>query len=205
METGTSFRSALAILVLSCFLPNCIRKNAVYGGAYDMRLTAGLLLSVVLGGCNQTSQTADVSVIQQSGGQPGSASVRAAPASLSETVIVPPLYEPLIDTNRVNLAKLKKDLQDCRGQAAPQEAAARRAAQQESTGATIQAVGAIASFIPVPGFRQAHVLAGASNAVQNVGAATAGNAADTKERAMEDYVLVVNACLENRRYHLLRS
>lgn len=170
-----------------------------------MRFIAGLLFTVALGGCNQTVQTAEVLPIQQSAEQPGSASVRAAPARLSETAIVPPLYEPLIDTNRVNLPKLKKDLQDCRGQAAPQEAAARRAEQQESTGATIQAVGAIASFIPVPGFRQAHVLAGASNAVQNVGAATSGNAAETKERAMEDYVLVVNACLENRRYRLLRS
>ncbi|KPF68329.1 hypothetical protein IP69_11735 [Bosea sp. AAP35] len=170
-----------------------------------MRYIAGLLLTVALGGCNQTVQTAEVSPVQQLGEPRSLAAVPSASANLSETVIVPPLYEPLIDTNRVNLAKLRKDLQDCRGQAAPQEAAARHAAQQESTGATIQAVGAIASFIPVPGFRQAHILAGASNAVQNVGAATSGNAAETKERAMEDYVLVVNACLENRRYRLLRS
>ncbi len=170
-----------------------------------MRIIAGLLLSVALGGCNQTRQTAETALPPQTAAQATGSAVQAAPASLSETATVPPLYEPLIDTNRVNLAKLKKDLQDCRGQAAPQEAAARRAAQQESTGATIQAVGAIASFIPVPGFRQAHILAGASNAVQNVGAATSGNAAETKERAMEDYVLVVNACMENRRYRLLRA
>ncbi|PZO03102.1 MAG: hypothetical protein DCF30_03775 [Hyphomicrobiales bacterium] len=170
-----------------------------------MRLIAGLILGFALGGCNQTSQTSETALPPQTAGQPAGSTAQLASASLSEPATIPPLYEPLIDTNRVNLAKLRKDLQECRGQAAPQEAAARRAAQQESTGAAMQAAGAIASFIPVPGFRQAHILAGASNAVQNVGAATSGNAAEVKERAMEDYVLVVNACMENRRYRLLRA
>lgn len=49
------------------------------------------------------------------------------------------------------------------------------------------------------------MLAGAANAVQSVGAATAENAAGTAEQAMQDYVLVVNACMDHRRHRLLRA
>ena len=170
-----------------------------------MRSITVFLLGVALAGCNQTSQTAETALPPQSAPVLASSNPRSAPADLPEPATIAPLYEPLIDTNRVNFAKLKKDLLECRAQAAPQEAAARRTAQQQATGAAIQAAGALASFIPVPGFRQAHVLAGASNAVQNVGASTSGNAAEVGARALEDYVLVVNACMEHRRYRLLRA
>ena len=106
---------------------------------------------------------------------------------------------------RVSAAKLKKDLLECRAEAAPHEAAARRATQTQQTGAAIQAVGAVASFIPVPGFRQAHVLASATSAVQSVGESTAANAAETQAKAMEAYVVIVDGCMEARKYRLLRS
>lgn len=170
-----------------------------------MKSITVVLLGVALSACNQTSQTAETVLAPQSPPVLASSGQRVAPSDLPDEPAVAPLYEPLIDTNRVNMAKLRKDLQECRGQAAPQEAAARRAQQQQATGAAIQAAGAIASLIPVPGFRQAHILAGASNAVQSAGANTAGNAAEAGARAMEDYVLVVNACMEHRRYRLLRA
>ena len=86
-----------------------------------------------------------------------------------------------------------------------QRSLARRAAQTQQTGTAIQVAGTLASFIPVPGFRQAHVLAGASNALQSVGEGTAANAAETQERAMQGYVVVVNSCMEHRKYRLLRA
>jgi hypothetical protein len=167
-----------------------------------MKIVIAAALGVALSACNQTTQTAETTLPPPSTAALASSPARALPA---EEDTVAPLYEPLVDTNRVNLAKLKKDLLECRAQAAPQEAAARRAAQQQATGAAIQVAGTLASYIPVPGFRQAHMLAGAANAVQSVGANTAGNAAETGARALEDYVLVVNACMEHRKYRLLRA
>ena len=107
--------------------------------------------------------------------------------------------------HRVNPAKLKKDLLECRAEAAPYEAAARRAAQTQQTGTALQAVGAVASFIPVPGFRQAHILAGATNALQSVGEGTAANAAETQGKAMEGYVAVMDACMGHKKYRLLTT
>ncbi len=170
-----------------------------------MKRSITFILSAFLGACNQTTQTADLALPPQAAPGQSSSHIRAVSADLPGEAEIAPLYEPLIDMNRVNPVKLRKDLAECRAQAAPQEAVARRAAQQQQTGAAIQAVGAVASFIPVPGFRQAHALAGATNAIQSVGANTAENAADAGARATEDYALVVNACLQHRKYRLLRA
>ncbi len=178
-----------------------------------MKVFLAAVCGLMLAGCNQTSQTAETTLPSTapaalaSSGPTGGMPAGPPPNLPSDAQIAAatPLYEPVVDTRRVNPAKLRKDLLECRAEAAPHEAAARRAAQTQQTGTAIQTVGALASFIPVPGFRQAHVLAGATNALQSVGEGTAANAAETQERAMQGYVAVVNSCMEHRKYRLLQA
>lgn len=179
-----------------------------------MRLVVTALLALTLGACNQT--------VQSEGPEPVAAALPAAPAlppqgqgprlASSATVAAVPLedpgasvYEPLVDMHRVNPDRYRRDLTACRQQAAPQLAAIKRASQQQQTGAAIAVAGTLASYIPVPGFRQAYMLAGAANAVQSVGGATAESGAAAVEKASSDYALVVDSCLTHQRYKLLRS
>lgn len=179
-----------------------------------MRLVVTALLALTLGACNQTAQS--------EGPEPVAAALPAAPAlppaqgagprlASSATVAAVPMedpgasvYEPLVDMHRVNPDRYQRDLTTCRQQAAPQLAAIKRATQQQQTGTAIAVAGTLASYIPVPGFRQAQVLAGAANAVQSVGGATAESGAAAVEKASADYVLVVDSCLTHKRYKLLR-
>ena len=114
------------------------------------------------------------------------------------------VYEPLVDMHRVNPDRYQRDLLACRQQASPQLAAIKRASQQQQTGTAIAVAGTLASYIPVPGLRQAHVLASAANAVQSVGGVTAESGAAAVEKASADYALVVDGCLAHKRYKLLR-
>lgn len=175
-----------------------------------MKVLVAAALGAMLCACNQTSQTADTIVppaapaaLASSGARVGTVATSGSLPSDAQIAAATPLYEPVVDMHRVNPDKLKRDLLACRADAAPYEAAARRAAQTQQTGAAIQAMGAVASFIPVPGFRQAHVLAGATSAVQSVGEGTAANAAETQAKAMDGYVAVVDACMEHKKYRLL--
>ncbi len=151
-------------------------------------------LGLALAGCNQTTS--------QSGPPVAEATTAAAPAQTAE---LPPIYEPLIDMHRVNPAKYRRDLAACRLQAAPQETAARQARQQQAAGTAVQVAGAVASFIPVSGFHQARTLFHATNAAQDVGAATAAAGAISADQATADYALVVDTCLSHRGYRLLRG
>lgn len=178
-----------------------------------MRLVVTALLALTLGACNQTAQS--------EGPEPVAAALPAAPAlppaqgagprlASSATVAAVPMedpgasvYEPLVDMHRVNPDRYQRDLTACRQQASPQLAAIKRATQQQ-TGTAIAVAGTLASYIPVPGFRQAQVLAGAANAVQSVGGATAESGAAAVEKASSDYALVVDSCLTHKRYKLLR-
>ncbi|WP_306226610.1 hypothetical protein [Bosea beijingensis] len=179
-----------------------------------MRLVVTALLALTLGACNQTAQS--------EGPEPVAAALPAVPAlppqgagpRLASSATVPALpaddpgasvYEPLVDMHRVNPDRYQRDLIACRQQASPQLAAIKRATQQQQTGTAIAVAGTLASYIPVPGFRQAQVLAGAANAVQSVGGATAESGAAAVERASADYALVVDSCLTHKRYKLLRS
>jgi hypothetical protein len=117
----------------------------------------------------------------------------------------PALYEPLVDTTRVRPQKYQQDLQACKLQAVPQAAAINRATKQQQTGAALQVAGTLASYIPVPGFRQAHVLAGATGAIQSMGEATSEGAAATLEKATTDYALIMDNCMTQKRYRLLRG
>ena len=178
-----------------------------------MRLVVTALLALTLGACNQTAQS--------EGPEPVAAALPAAPAlppqgpaprlaSASTSAALPAddpgasVYEPLVDMHRVNPDRYQRDLTACRQQASPQLAAIKRATQQQQTGTAIAVAGTLASYIPVPGFRQAQVLAGAANAVQSVGGATAESGAAAVEKASADYTLVVDSCLTHKRYKLLR-
>lgn len=151
-------------------------------------------LALLLAGCNQTTS--------QTG--PAVADAHQAGAA-AQTAELPPIYEPLVDMYRVNPVKYRRDLAECRAQAAPQEAVARQARQQQAAGTAVQVAGAVASFIPVSSFRQAHTLYHATQTAQQVGAATAESGAITAEQATADYALVVDSCLTHKRYRLLRS
>ena len=118
---------------------------------------------------------------------------------------MPPIYEPLIDMHRVKPEKYQKDLAECRAQAAPQEAAARAARQQQAAGTGLSLAGTMASFIPVSTFRQAQAVGAASTVAQDVGGATAAGGAATADAATADYALVVNTCLQHKKYRLLRG
>lgn len=151
-------------------------------------------IGLMLAGCN-TTQT----------GSPAANTGAPGPAVASaDAQALPPIYEPLIDMHRVNPAKYNKDLADCRMQAAPQEAAARSARQQQAAGTAVAVGAAVASFIPVSGFRQARTLYHATSAAQDVGAATAEAGAITADQATADYALVVNTCLSHKKYRVLR-
>jgi hypothetical protein len=143
---------------------------------------------LMLAGCDQTTQTG--------------ASLETQTAANAE---LPPIYEPLIDMHRVNPEKYRRDLAECRTQAAPQEAVARQARQQQAAGTGLAVAGTIASFLPVSTFQQANTLYAATSTAQNVGGATAVNGAMTADAATADYALVVNSCLAHKRYRLLRS
>ena len=149
-------------------------------------------LGLLVAGCNQTTQ-----------GPGPVASASGASAAGSEAL--PPIYEPLVDMHRVNPEKYRRDLAECRQQAAPQEAAARKARDQQTAGTALAVAGAAASFIPVSSFRQAHTLANATSAAQSAGGAIAEGGAVTAEQATMDYALVVNTCLTHKRYRLLRG
>jgi hypothetical protein len=175
-----------------------------------MRLVVTALLALTLGACNQT--------VRSEGPEPVAAALPAAPAlppqgpgpRLASSATVPmedpgaSAYEPLVDMHRVNPDRYQRDLTACRQQASPQLAAIKRATQQQQTGTAIAVAGTLVSYIPVPGFRQAHVLASAANAVQSVGGATAESGAAAVEKASADYALVVDSCLTHKRYKLLR-
>jgi len=107
--------------------------------------------------------------------------------------------------HRVKPDKYRKDLAECRQQAAPQEAAARAAKQQQAAGTGLAVAGAIASFIPVSTYGQARNLANATDAAQNVGGSVAAGGAMSADAATADYALVVNTCLAHKKYRLLRG
>lgn len=155
-----------------------------------MRIVAVAGLGLLLAACNQTSQTAST------------ASPTATAAASNADL--PPIYEPLVDMHRVNPEKYRRDLAECRQQAAPQEAAARNARQQQVAGTAISVAGAVASFIPVSTFQQARTVAAASDAAQRVGGDVAVGGAITADQATADYALVVNTCLTHKRYRILR-
>jgi hypothetical protein len=155
-----------------------------------MRILLLAAIGLLLAGCDQTTQ---------SGGSVATASTATVNADL------PPIYEPLIDMHRVNPDKYRKDLAECRQQAAPQEAAARQARQQQAAGTGLAVAGSIASFIPVSTFSQARNLANATDAAQNVGGATAASGAASADAATADYALIVNTCLTHKKYRLLRG
>ncbi|THD70067.1 MAG: hypothetical protein E7813_09440 [Bradyrhizobium sp.] len=148
---------------------------------------AGLCLAVAA--CDQTTQSG----------------ASLSEASTDTGAAPPPIYEPLVDMHRVDQNKYRRDLADCRQQAAPQEAVARQARQQEAVGNTMFAAGVIASFIPASTYNQARTLDAASGAGQVVGGTTAASGAATAEQATADYALVVNVCLAHRHYRLLRQ
>jgi hypothetical protein len=156
-----------------------------------MRLFLLAAIGLLLAGCDQTTQSG--------------ASLAPSSTATASNEQLPPIYEPLIDMHRVNPEKYRKDLAECRQQAAPQEAAARQARQQQAAGTGLAVAGTIASFIPVSTFSQARNLANATDAAQNVGGATAASGAATADAATADYALVVNTCLAHKRYRLLRG
>lgn len=156
-----------------------------------MRLILLMGLGLLVAGCNQTAQNSGPAV--------------AASNTAANGEALPPIYEPLVDMHRVNPDKYRRDLAECRQQAAPQEAAARQARQQQTAGTALAVAGAAASFIPVSTFRQAHTLAAATDAAQAAGGAVAEGGAVTADQATADYSLVVNTCLTHKRYRLLRG
>jgi hypothetical protein len=148
-------------------------------------------IGLLLAACDQTTQT--------------SSSLAPSSTAAASNEQLPPIYEPLIDMHRVNPDKYRRDLAECRQQAAPQEAAARAARQQQAAGTGLAVAGAVASFIPVSTFQQARTLGAATNVAQDVGGATAASGAMTADAATADYALVVNTCLAHKRYRLLRG
>jgi hypothetical protein len=156
-----------------------------------MRLFLLAAIGLLLAACDQTTQS-------------GASTATASTATASNEQL-PPIYEPLIDMHRVSPDKYRRDLAECRQQAAPQEAAARQARQQQAAGTGLAVAGAVASFIPVSTFSQARNLANATDAAQNVGGATAASGAAAGDAATADYALVVNTCLMHKRYRLLRG
>jgi hypothetical protein len=136
--------------------------------------------------------------------------VAAEPAAVETTDVaaaesLPPIYEPLIDMHRVDRTKYNRDLASCREQAAPQEKAARAAAQQQANGVALQTMGTMASFLPVVGWQAQRAVNVASNTAIDVGNAASANGAVTGANATADYALVVNTCLTHRGYRLLRA
>jgi hypothetical protein len=156
-----------------------------------MRLFLLAAIGLLLAACDQTTQSG--------------ASLTPASTATAGNEQLPPIYEPLVDMHRVNPEKYRADLAECRQQAAPQEAVARQARQQQAAGAGLAVAGAIASFIPVSTFDQARNLGAATGAAQVVGGTTAASGAATADAATADYALIVNTCLMHKRYRLLRG
>jgi hypothetical protein len=165
-----------------------------------MKTRTVLSLAVVLAGCNQPVPD-PAALIGPSASPVAAESAPAAPAQ-----DLPPIYEPLVDMNKVSEKKYASDLEACRKLAAPQEAVARAAAEREQTGAAVQTMGVLAGYIPIVGasVQTAAALGNASAAAQTVGANAGAGAAMTKAQAISDYALVVNTCLHHRGYILLR-
>ena len=159
-----------------------------------MRLLVLAGLGLMLAGCNTT----------QTGSPVADASGPAPAVASADPQALPPIYEPLVDMQRVKPAKYSLDLAECRQQAAPQEAAARAAKQQQAAGTAVAVGATLASFIPVSSFRQAHTLYHATSAAQDVGAASAEAGAVNADQATADYALVVNTCLTHKKYRVLR-
>jgi hypothetical protein len=128
----------------------------------------------------------------------------AAPARAQEGEA--PIYEPLVDRDARGFkeSKYAKDLAFCRNRAAPQERAARAGAQQATGGAALATAGNIARFMPVPGLGAAQGLWAGGSAAEAAGAAAGAEGAAAAGQATQDYILVINACLQRRGYVLLR-
>ena len=156
-----------------------------------MRLFLLAVIGLLLAACDQTTQSGT--------------SLATTPPTATANADLPSIYEPLVDMHRVKPEKYRADLAECRQQAAPQEAAARQARQQQGVGTGLAVAGAVASFIPVSTFSQARNLANATDAAQNVGGATAASGAATADAATADYALIVNTCLAHKKYRLLRG
>ncbi len=156
-----------------------------------MRLFLLAAIGLLLAACDQTTQSGT--------------SLDTASTAAANNEQLPPIYEPLIDMYRVNPEKYRRDLAECRRQAAPQEAAARQARQQQAAGTGLAVAGMIANFIPVQTYSEARNVAAGSGAAQTVGGAVAVNGAVTADAATADYALIVNTCLAHKHYRLLRG
>ncbi|HEY0852990.1 MAG TPA: hypothetical protein VGD96_23960 [Bradyrhizobium sp.] len=156
-----------------------------------MRYLLLAVIGLVLAACDQTTQTSST--------LPASSTATASDEQL------PPIYEPLVDMHRVNPDKYRRDLAECRQQAAPQEAAARAAREQQAAGTGLSIAGAVAGYIPVSTFQQARAVGAASDTAQIVGGNTAATGAAKADAATADYALVVNTCLQHKKYRLLRG
>jgi hypothetical protein len=166
-----------------------------------MKILVLAALGLSVAACNQTTQADGPSALAPASAP--QAEMTAADTPRVDTLA--PLYEPMVDMHKVRRDRYERDLHACREHAAPQEAVARQAAERQQLGTALQVAGAVASFIPVSTFRQAHVLATATNAAQSVGAATAEGAAMTAEQALQNYRIIVDNCLSARRYRLLQG
>lgn len=130
------------------------------------------------------------------------------------------IYDPLVDRDAKGFKEKKyaKDLAFCRDRAAPQESGARTGqaqaaagAQQATAGAALSAAANVARYAPGLGLGAATGLftgTGAADAagaaIGASGAAQSAQGAAAADAAAQDYVLVVNRCLERRGYVLLR-
>lgn len=171
-----------------------------------MRVLVALSCVLALGACAQTAQVTQPSqmALASPSSSPAAATAATEPAQ-PVAQNLPPIYEPLVDMYRVNQAKYAQDLAACREEAAPQERAARAAAEREAAGTAVQTFGIIASVLPVGTWQAQRVVDAASGTAQVVGATAAAEGAATGANAAADYALVVNACLEHRGYRLLRA
>jgi hypothetical protein len=113
-------------------------KGCVFLLGISMRIFLLAVIGLLLAACNQTAQNG--------------ASPTATSTAATSNEQLPPIYEPLIDMHRVNPDKYRRDLAECRQQAAPQEAAARAARQQQAAGTGLAVAGAV-DIPPGPGAR----------------------------------------------------
>jgi hypothetical protein len=173
-----------------------------------MKYVALLALVFACAGCMQTANNGSSQMALASASStpadvepaPADAAVQAQPVAEN----LPPIYEPLVDMHRVNKTKYARDLATCREEAAPQERAARAAAEREATGTAMNAIGTVASFLPGNTWQAQRAINAASGTAQVVGASVATEGAVTGANATADYALVVNTCLQHRGYRLLR-
>ena len=153
-----------------------------------MRFVVIGVMALALAACNQT--------LNQGGAGP-------VVSSMTEPELAP-IYEPLVDMNRVKETKYRLDIASCRAQAAPQERVARAAAQQAEVGAMISLAGGVLGAVGGPNIQQARALQSTSKALRGLGNSAAGQGAATTDVALSDYILVVNTCLRHKGYVLLR-